>query len=55
MGARRVDFGPKKRIEKEEGQKVEEKWAKIVQKWPEGDWGEDVRRMTPGLLALKIN
>ncbi len=34
MGARRVDFGSKKWDGKKEGQKVEEKWAKIVQSGP---------------------
>ena len=31
MGARRVDFGSQKWVEKKVGQKVEEKWAEIVQ------------------------
>ena len=58
MGARRVDFGSQKWVEKKEGQKVEEKWSKIVQKWGRlaGGSREDpgAPLAGPGLLALKI-
>ena len=66
MGARRVDFGSQKWVGKKEGQKVEEKWAQIVQgaisNGPgeieprvRGGWREGVRAPLagPGLLALK--
>ena len=62
MGARRVDFGSQKWVEKKEGQKVEEKWRKMVEgvkKVARGRSGrargEDGCRSLagPGLLALK--
>ena len=67
MGPRRVDFGSQKWVEKKEGQKVEEKWAKIVQGAISSRPGEIGPRVEgglregewpplagPGLLALKI-